>query len=403
MARTSTTQDDLLKSGFEKFMKLGIWIVAVIVGLVCVKNMWENLDVHEIMCIQSPVSGKLSWYTSAGVKWQGFGKVTKYPKRSIYNFQYQIRFNDAGHGTLRGSIQFDMPLDKDHLDKIQSKYGSSEAVKADLLQTVVNKCLYMTGPMMSSRESYAEKRSYLINYVEDQVANGIFKTVARDTTVKDPISGTEKTVSFVDIVQLNGVPARQEDAILKDFGIHAFNFSIEELKYDVTVEAQIAEQQKMTMAVQTAMAEAKKAEQSAITAEANGKADAAKAKWAQEAIKATAVTIAEKVRDSTKLMAEAAEYTKKEQILLGEGEGARKRAVMQANGALEYKGQLWLEAQKYWAEAFSKVQVSIVPQIMSGNAGMNGTNGATQFMEMMGMKAAKDLGYDMSMQKGVSK
>jgi hypothetical protein len=168
---------------------------------------------------------------------------------------------------------------------------------------------------------------------------------------------------------------------------------------DQTVEAQIQEQQKITMAVQTAIADAKKAEQAAITAEANGKAAAMTAKWDQEKLKAAAVTIAEKVRDSTKLMAEAAEFTKKEQTLLGEGEGARKRAVMQANGALEQKLETWLEAQKVWAEAFSKFQGSVVPQIMSGNSGMNGENGATQFMQIMGMKAAKDLGLEMSIPK----
>jgi hypothetical protein len=34
-------------------------------------KIWENVDADEIACIQSPISGKLNWYTSAGVKWQG--------------------------------------------------------------------------------------------------------------------------------------------------------------------------------------------------------------------------------------------------------------------------------------------------------------------------------------------
>lgn len=245
--------------------KVKFWITVVVsfifLGIVLgiSGSLYEPLNVDQIMCIQNPVNGHLSWYVEAGIKPQMFGKVTKYDKRSIYKFQFPVRFNDAGHGTMDGSIQFDMPIDEVNLTKIQSKYGSSEAVKTQLLQTVVNKCLYLTGPMMSSRESYAEKRSYLINYVQDQIQNGIYKTRMRDIVTKDAISGTDKTVTTVEIVldSLN-VPTRQEEAILKEFGIKTFNFSIEKLTYDNTVEAQIQQQQQMTMAVQTAMAEAKK-------------------------------------------------------------------------------------------------------------------------------------------------
>lgn len=379
-----------------------IIIIGILVGIFLCFNLMEELSADKIMCVQNPITGNLLWYNTPGPKAQVFGKITKYHKRAIYNFSYQVRFNDAGHGTMKGSIQFDYPLDAEHLTKIQSKYGNEEAVKSQLLQTVVNKCLYMTGPMMSSRESYAEKRSYLINYVEDQIQNGVFKTRIRDTTIKDPITGNEKSISVVEIVQgKDGLPERQEEAVLKEFGIKAYNFSIENLSYDPTVEAQIQQQQQMTMAVQTAIAEAKKAEQAAITAEANGKAKAAEAKWTQEAIKATAVTIAEKDRDSAKLVAEAANYKKQAAILEGEGESTKRRLILNADGALAQKLEAWTNAQQVWADAFSKYQGSIVPQIQSGG-NMNG-NGATNFMEIMGIKAARDLGLDMTMPKGATR
>lgn len=389
-------------SAFNVPFKAVIVVAALIVGIFFMFNLFEEVNADKILCVQNPITGSLSWYTMAGPKWQGFGKVTKYNKRAIYAFSYQVRFNDAGHGTMRGSIQFDMPVDKEHLTKIQSKYGNEDAVKKQLLQTVVNKCLYMTGPMMSSRESYAEKRSYLINYVEDQIQNGVFKTMIRDTTVKDPITGNEKTISVVEICTKNGIPERQEEAILNEFGIKTYNFSIENLSYDATVESQIQQQQQMTMAVQTAIAEAKKAEQAAITAEANGKARAAESKWTQEAVKATAVTIAEKDRDSCKLVMEAAEYRKQAAIKEGEGESTKRRLILQADGALAQKLKAWLEAQQYWADAFSKYQGSIVPQIQSGGATGGSGNGATNFMEIMGMKAARDLGLDMTMPKGAT-
>ena len=380
------------------YFKLVAFIVVLLIFIWGCFQILENVDTHQIMCVQAPFSGKLSFYTTAGTKWQGFGKITKYDKRSIYKFSYQVRFNDGGHATLNGSVQFDMPIDIEHLTRIQNKYGSEDAVKEQLLQTVVNKCLYMTGSMMSSKESSAEKRNYLINYVEDQIANGIFKTVVRDTTVKDQFSGAEKAIALVEIVLKNGLPERQEEAILKDFGIRAFNFSIETMPYDPVIEKQIQQQQAITMDVQTAIADAKKAEQRAITVEANGKADAAKARWEQEAVKATAVTTAEKERDVTALREQAAAHTKNALILEGEGEAKKQQLIMSANGNLDKKLEAWVKAQEAWADAFSKYTGNIVPTYATGSTGA--VNGAAQFMEIMGMKAARDLSLDMSVPKG---
>ena len=89
--------------------------IAVVVGLFFVIgaiSSFEYLDAGNIMVIQSPFAGNLTWYTTPGVKWQGFGKVTKYPKRTQFWFSYSveqgkkvdesipIRFNDGGHGRI---------------------------------------------------------------------------------------------------------------------------------------------------------------------------------------------------------------------------------------------------------------------------------------------------------------
>ena len=43
-------------------------IIAIIVLIYVFDNMWVNLNVHQIMCIQAPISGKLHWYTDAGLR-----------------------------------------------------------------------------------------------------------------------------------------------------------------------------------------------------------------------------------------------------------------------------------------------------------------------------------------------
>jgi regulator of protease activity HflC (stomatin/prohibitin superfamily) len=368
--------------------------LVLLVMLLSIGSLFESLDAEQVMVIQSPVSGELTYHVTPGMKWQGAGRVTKYPRRTIYEFKIPIRFNDGGHATMHGSVQYEMPLDVDHLRALHLKFGSPEAIQHQLIETVVNKSIYMTGPLMSSKESYAEKRNYLISYVEDQISKGVYKTTQKEVKTKDAMTGQDKTVTIVEIVLKDGMPERQEEAVLESFGIKTFNFAVVELPYDDTVEKQIKSQQDLIMQVQTAIADAKRAEQASITAEKNGQAEAAKAKWEQEVIKAKEVTKGEQLKAVAKLSKEAAEFTKAEQILLGEGEAARKKLVMAADGALQPKLAAWIEAQKVWAEAIKGGRW--VPEVVMGE-GQRAGSGATDLVSLLMAKTAKDLALDMQM------
>lgn len=141
------------------------------------------------------------------------------------------------------------------------------------------------------------------------------------------------------------------------------------------------------------IANAKRAEQDAITTAKQGEADAAKAKWDQEVIKAKMVTEAEAAKAVAELAVKTAALNKEKAILEGEGEAAKKRLVMQANGALEQKLEAWLRSQQYWADAFSKFSGNLVPLYQGGSS--NGQSSAFNWMEIMGIKAAKDLSLDL--------
>jgi hypothetical protein len=380
--------------------KIGGIVAAILIAAVLSMWCFETLDASEVMCVQSPVGGKLTWHTSPGVKWQGFGKLTKYYKLETYDFNIPVRFNDGGHGTVVGSINFEMPLSNEALTPLHVKYGSQEAIEKQLVQTVVNKCIYMTGPLMSSKESYAEKRTSLIFYIEDQIVRGVYKTLQKEVKTTDPVTGAEKTVTVVDIVQnKDGNAARQEEAILTGYGIKTSNFAVIELKYDEAVDNQIKQQQAINMDVQTAMAAAKKAEQNAITVAKEGEANAARAKWEQEVIKAKEVTKAQQNFEVATLDAKAAEQMKRKEILLGEGESTRKRLVMQADGALNPKLEAYVQVMTAAWENIGKYQGNWVPTYVTGGSG-NGTNGAMQMMEMIGIKAARDLGIDVGVRGG---
>lgn len=397
----------------KRVVSLAVVVVLLVIVLPFLGMLLENVDAGEICVIQNPITGTLDWYTVPGPKWQGLGKVTTYHKRQQFWFSaaddqgkkqdesITVRFNDKGHANISGSLAWEMPMDKEHLNQLHTKYGSQEAIEQQLIRTVVEKSVYMTGPLMSSQESAAERRNELLQYIEDQVANGIYRTETIQEKQPDPLTGQLKTVSIVKLIRdSKGLVVRSDESPLKLFGIRTFNPSINQIKYDATVEAQIQEQQKATMAVQTAIANAKKAEQDTITVTENGKAEAAKAKWAQEVEKATEVTSAEKRKAVAALDVQTAELRKRATILEGEGEAEKRRLVMSADGALDPKLRTWLEAQKFWADAFKNYGGQLVPNVVMGSgSGSSGSAGqtATQLVELLTVKTARDLGLDMSM------
>lgn len=400
-----------LWAAFGLFLSVGLILSAG--GLV------ETKKADEILAIQSIGTGEVSWYTGTeSWVWQFWGNTTTYKKRSIFEFDHatgatnkdcdngiDVRFNDGGHAVMCGSIQYDMPTDPMSLIEIHTKYGSQEAVQRQLVEKITGTAVYLSGPLMSSRESFSEKRNDLVRYIEDQIQNGIYRTQQREVRVKDSITNTEKTQTVVEIViGKGGLPERQEAPVLARFGIKPFGFTIKRMPYDAQVEKQIQQQQQITMDVQTAIADSKKAEQRTLTVTEQGKANAAEAKWKQEQVKATAVVTAEqekavaildgeKERDTAKLKNEAANFYKQEQIARGEGDAAYRRLVMQANGALELKLATYERVMGKFAEEFGKQKW--VPEVQMGAGGGAGNNGAQSMIEALSVKTLRDLSLDM--------
>lgn len=416
---------------------------ASLVLLLFIAVMWqglvESVGPDDIVVVQSPWSGRLSWYTQPGPVWQGFGGVTHYPKRGEYKFDdvnnpkdgIVVRFNDGGHGTIFGSIQYELPLDEPSLNALHAKYRDADQVLNGLVITSVNRASYLVGTLMSSRESYAEKRNDLIHYVTDQVQNGVYRTAQVWREVEDPLTKEKKGQVLAEIAMKDGEPQRQETSPLDTFKIHAFNFAIKRIPYDATVEKQITQQQEITMNVQTSIAQAKQAEQRALTVAKEGEANAAEAKWKQETIKAKETTQADQVRqvalidadreakkqqidaERDKKVAEtqgsqrlavatldrqSAEQEKQKLILLGEGQAEQKKLVLAADGALEQKLLAWVESQRVWASALANYKGSIVPStVMGSGAGVQQANGVQTFMDLLTANAAKQLSFSMEM------
>jgi SPFH domain / Band 7 family len=410
------------------FGKIAI-VAVILLFLIMSHEFFTHVDAGEIVVIQYP-TGSLNVVTSPGYVGRWFGSVERFRRSSQIWFSIgsnqdesiKTRFNDGAHGYISGSMRFDMPENRNNMVDLYQTYRTHKAVEKELVAQCISRAVYMAGPLMSSKESYSDRRNELISDIEDQAINGVYRTIPKDVEVEDPITQTKKWVRAVDIQKdpKTGLPLRQEQSPIQRFGIKLYSLTINEIRYDDVVEKQIAAQQQAIMQVQTAIAQSKEAEQKALTVAKQGEAEATKAKWEQEVIKAKAVTqaeqekavyetnaqrdkkvaelAAERDKNVADLERQAAEFKKTEQIALGQGEAERKRLAMAANGALEQKLAAYVDSQKAWANAFANYRGNIVPSVMtagSSNAPGQPNNGLGNFMELLNAKIAKDLAIDM--------
>lgn len=375
----------------RKVLLLGLGILALIFLLFSGKLV-ENVDNSEIVIIQSP-TGAITVYDKPGPVLQSFGSATHYKKSHQFWFSekneegadsdqsIKIRFNDGGHGTISGSVRWYMPSDQQAILKLHTDFGSQEAIEQQLVRQVVTKSIYMTGPLMSSKESSAEKRNDLLSYIEDQCINGVYRTRQEELKIHDELMNTDKTVTVVKIMEHNNVPLRQEKSALSSYSITLQGLAINAIEYDDEVEAQIKVQQQAYMQVQTAIANSKKAEQDAITAELQGKAAAAKAKWEQEVIKAQAITQAEQERDVARLAAETAQLSAQKIKTEAEAQSYANSKLVSAGLTPQERAQFEKDTKIGVAEALAKITL---PTTYMGGGGGGGQ--ASMLESLLGVK-----------------
>src|SRR4051812_49270278 len=190
------------KNIFGKIVFLGLVLLLLIMS----HEFFTHVDAGEIVVIQYP-SGRLNVVTSPGYVGRWFGSVERFRRSSQVWFSMgtnqdewlKTRFNDGAHGYISCSMRFDLPETQINMVDLYKTYRTQKAVEKELVAQCISRSVYMAGPLMSSKESYSDKRNELISDIEDQAINGVYKTIPKDVEVEDPITQTKKWVRAVDI------------------------------------------------------------------------------------------------------------------------------------------------------------------------------------------------------------
>jgi len=367
----------------------GLIAFLAIVFVCCLGRIGEDVKNEQIVVNQYPFTGKMEYWTTPGYHWQWFGKTTSYYKTSQLWFgsdnedgnqmgnPIPVIFNDASDGQIYGSLRVKLPTDPTYLARIQTDYNGMDRLMTDLVRPTVNKVIYASGPLMSAFESYAEKKNDLIEYITDQLNNGVYKTTVKTIETVDPITGETKTVKIASLISDENAPGgykRSEVSPFSYYGLEIGQVAVSKIGYSETVRKQIAQQQEANMMVQTSKAKTLAAQQEAIRAEEAGKAAAMEAKWQQEKIKAVEVTKAEQAYEVARLEALEAKEVAKKIREQGEAEAHAARLKVQAGLTPLEKATIEKETAIGVAQALANSQVRWVPEVMVAGSGNNGAN-----------------------------
>jgi hypothetical protein len=390
--------------------KMILGCIAIIIALVFVftlGKLGEDVKNNQIVVNQYPFTGKMEFWTTPGFRWQMYGKTTEYYKTNQVWFNeieqddagdlsidgkrnpaFPITYSDKGKGFVVGSVRVELPVERELLNRIQSHYGSEYRLIEELVKPTLGKVILACGPLMTSLESVAEKRTDLIAYATDQLNNGVYATKVKTIEVINQITNEKQKLNVAEIIsdeKASGGFKRQEVSPFSYYGLKVSQLAIADLKYEKATNSQISKQREADMEIITAKAEAAKAIQKTIQIEEEGKQSAAKSKWEQEAIKAKAVTGAQQAFEVAELQAKEAVEIAKKVRAEGEAKAAANRALVSAGLTPLERATIEKETKIGVAEALSKLQL---PKVVSaGSAG----NGQASAMDAMGLKMMIDI------------
>lgn len=354
-------------------------VVFAIFCVVSLGKIGEDVKNETIVVNQYPFTGNMEYWTSPGFHWQWWGKTTTYYKIQQLWFgsdseagdqqgkPIPVIFNDASDGMIYGSLRVKLPTDPKYLARIQTDYNGMDRLMNDLVRPTVTKVIYASGPLMSAFESYAEKKNDLIEYITDQLNNGVYKTAIKRSEVLDAITGEKKVINVATLIPDSlaaGGYKRSESSPFAYYGLEIGQVAVSKIAYSDKVNRQIAQQQEANMLIQTSRAKSAAAAQEAIRAEEEGKALAMKAKWEQEKIKAVEVTKAEQEYEVARLSALKAKEDAKRIEAQGMAEAAAARAKVLAGLDPLQRATIDKETTIGVAQALANSNVRWVPEVM---------------------------------------
>lgn len=312
----------------------------------------------------------------------------------------QIRFGgDATTALVSGITQYILPIDEKEMIVMHNTHRTPQSLVSKRLAPYTKECLQSSAQLMSSEAHYSGGRAQMAQDYLDQLKNGVFILKTSDRVVYDSLAKETKRIYETNQVTDKLGNSKRKFSSIKEYGIQVADAQITDVDYEKRVDDMLAKKIDASTRASVSKQELLTAQQQQLTAKAKGEQALVEIEYRQKQEQTkqvvaaeTKVEVAKQDMEQQRIQSQAAELEAKKIKTLADAQAYAKRTEIQANGALEQKLAAYKEVQRYWADAFGKYQGNVVPQIQSG--GSNG-NGALNFMELMGAKAARDLTLDL--------
>lgn len=334
---------------------------------------------------------------------------------------------------VESSARFRLPSDDQFL-KIAQEYRNPENFIKTALVPAIKETLQATASLMSADDFYAGARSEFAAEFENQLNDGLYlikrkevrgprghipsQTAILQAGTEQGSFGDNKASQFITekVTDDKGIPVRKQQQFRR-YGVEVVEARI------TNVDPNPQYKQRMVK-VQQALAELAVARQNRlkeeeekllVTARGEREVEARRQETLRDQIEQTtqaetekqlAVINAERERQraeiekqTAQLLRDKAEITAQATTITADAEAHARRAVIEADGALQPKLDALIAINKVWAEAAAQAPV---PSVMMAGTGSTSSSRQDELGQMMGVlatKAARDLALDLNVKQ----
>lgn len=346
-------------------------------------------------------SKSTEWPNQLTVSYREEAKASSLDGSSMEIGKIPVRFSGGPEADIMGIVQFILPNDEQNMLNIHNAHKTPEHLVSNRLMPYTRECLQSSAQLQTVEYNYGGGRAQLAQDYLDQLQNGAYLLEVKEVNIKDSVSGEFKTTYKSFQKKDSEEKLLRKYSSIKEYSISVADAQITDYEYSTLVKEMINKNIESVTRASVSRQNLVTAQQEALTAKAAGERELVtieyekkKEQTAHVVAAQTQVELAKQDLIKQEIARQAAEKEAAKIKTLADAEAYSKQKIMAADGALEKKLNAWVTAQEFWANAFSKYQGNIVPQISTGS-GANGGNAAVQFMEIMGMRAARDLNLDL--------
>lgn len=347
---------------------------------------------------------------------------------------YRVRLADNWTGDVTQTTRFAIPQDTEQFLTMARTFRSPERLISTTLKPAVTASLDSVSNMFTMEEYYSggkrdqfksefkdtiEKGRAQVRQVSLNQAGGVIRSrvapsdseVAQDTS---EVGDTEvRRVIMEKVTDASGNDIRTQHDFA-EIGVTVASAILENLDPDDKYEEQINDRKAAASRRVVAREQRLEQEEQRLLAIQQGETDIAKRQAAAKVEQIEKTTNAETTKKlaliEAERMKEEAEIAKQTAAInldkaridaesvtvAADAEAYAKQAILEADGALQQKLDAWVEAQRVWADAASKINV---PSTVIAGGGSDGTAGnalgtVDQFMQLMMLNSAKQLSVD---------